>query len=127
LLLWITGGPGMGKTVLSVAIIDHLLSTSTTTRHPNLIYFYFKGKSSDNSDLASAARSFLYQILVTDKPEVIEKISKDLSHTWRNADQSFSVWWLVCKVLEMLTPMAIVVDGLDECSNSKKWQQASKT
>ena len=121
LLLWINGGPGMGKTVLSAAIIDHLRSLSALKENPILIYFYFKGFS-DKNNPSAAVLSFLYQILVQNKNNsmIDSKVSKVFGVANGASNSEFdSLWNHFCGVLEELLTVTIVLDGLDECSDSK--------
>ncbi|KAK0506834.1 hypothetical protein JMJ35_010747 [Cladonia borealis] len=124
LLLWINGGPGMGKTVLSAAIIDHLQSLSVLKENPILIYFYFKGFSSDKNNSSAALLSFLYQILVQNKNNsmIDSKVSKVFNVANGASNPGFdSLWDHFCGVLEELLTVTLVLDRLDECSDSKKF------
>ena len=124
LLLWINGGPGMGKTVLSAAIIDHHRGLSVLKESPTLIYFYFKGLSSDKNNASAAVTSFLYQETVQNKDNsmIDSKVSKvfDIANGVSNPGFD-SLWNRFCSVLEELLTVTLVLDGLDECSDSKKF------
>ena len=124
LLLWINCGPGMRKTVLSAAIIDHLPGPRVLKENPTLIYFYFKGFSSDKNNPSAAVTSFLYQIFGQNKNNsmIESKVSKIFNVTNGTSNPGFeSLWNYLCGVLEEFLTVTLVLDGLDECSNSKNF------
>ena len=94
-LLWINGGPGMGKTVLSSAIIDYLQSPSASAQRPTLVFFYFKGTSSDNDNPTSAILSFLYQILVQNKDDlnIRPKMAEIINSARNSLDVGLNSLW----------------------------------
>ena len=114
----------MGKMVLSAAIIDHLWGLSVLKENPTLIYFYFKGFSSDKNNPSAAVTSFLYQILVQNKNNsmIESKVSKIFNVTNGASNPGFESLWnyFCCGLVELLT-VTLVLDGLDECSDSKNF------
>ncbi|KAI9166477.1 Vegetative incompatibility protein [Paramyrothecium foliicola] len=120
--LWIYGGPGTGKTVLTSAIIDRLRDQYAVNDRDVLIYFYFKANSPDNNNFLSATKSFLYQLLAQTKgnSDVEAAFSKAFDDT-RPFFQitSRSLWYTFCSILGKLLSVTFVLDGLDECEESR--------
>ena len=60
--LWINAGPGVGKTVLTSFIIDHLLNSGARYGPHILLYFYFSESSLQNNNATAATCSIAYQL-----------------------------------------------------------------
>ena len=119
LLLWINGGPGMGKTVLNSAIVDHLKSPGASKQHPILIYFYFNGFSSDRNNPTAAVLSFLYQILAQNEDDPVIKSKISMVFRLSSKPRFSSLWRDLCDILKKLPRVTFVLDGLDVCLDSK--------
>jgi hypothetical protein len=69
-LLWVSGGPGTGKSCLSSRLISKLRETyPQDPAHPNRIsvaYFYVKDRDQDLQDLSTVLKSLSYQITLVD-------------------------------------------------------------
>lgn len=124
-LLWISGGPGRGKTILSMFLTVEL---EIHFRHnPTKVLFYFcKHGSEMHSTAASILRTLLHQIF--------EK-QLDLAHhavrRMGTADRArytlgcpATLWQIFLDVLAdpNLGPLVFLLDGLDECKeDSTRW------
>lgn len=122
-LLWLRGPDGVGKTFLSYACVERLLSISKKETQKRVAYFYFK---EDHPYLQSAHNSFAcavlqianadsrYAVQVAADLEKMAKESKDAS-TWR---RFFASRYPPPSVKEVHTEaqddLFIVLDGLDE-------------
>jgi hypothetical protein len=110
-LLWITGGPGVGKTVLTSAVIDHFLKRNVAQESEALLYYYFKGTSQFNKTPLSAVRSFLYQLLgqIQQSPDIDSEFQDSFG-------MSFGSLWYKCRlIIEKMPWTTIILDGIDEC------------
>lgn len=121
--LWVSAGPGCGKSVLSRYLIDdHQLSTSVTTSI--VCYFFFKDGIEGRMDATNALSAILHQLFVHDLTgSLIEQAlsshrayGKSLTH---NLDE---LWRILTRCAETSNSGEIicVVDALDECSEPSR-------
>jgi hypothetical protein len=122
--LWITGGPGKGKTTmatyLAVRIKEHI-KLANSSRSPTIsVYYYFCNPKDDNRNSAVATlRGIIYQIIRED-PSIAELIVADMAgdkeSKWVLASRE-SLWTLIEIILDgiRLPDVCFLVDGLDEC------------
>lgn len=105
-----------GKTVLASVIIDEARSVDNV----NTLYFYFRSSDPQKQTFVAMARAFLSQILRLDSSVVSPLYETVLSE----ADPSLTTRKLAESLLEIglkdLERTYIIVDGLDECSNSEQ-------
>ncbi len=113
-MLWLTGIPGAGKTVLSSFVIS-TCSEGSGPSTPTL-YFFFKMTDSDKNSVLAVTRSLLYQLylffpakLSTDIASLRDDSGKDKALS----DQR--LWDLFVKHAKDLDKLTIVLDALDEC------------
>ena len=114
-VLWVTGAPGSGKTVLSSFIIDQM----KTIKSPRNVSFFFIDESSASQRSAvMLLRGLLYQIL-----DQNPSLFKHVQVRWkRNAEKAFEELgqlWRFCTACfdEPLMENAVfVLDALDECA-----------
>ncbi|CAI7613125.1 unnamed protein product [Penicillium pancosmium] len=113
-LLWLSAGPGCGKSVLSRALIDDVLVQDTSA---TICYFFFKDNEEQNSG-ATAICALLHQIFCA-KIYLFQKhaqrvIYQEAEWLKRNFE---SLWKLLHTVA--LDPSSgdiiCVIDALDEC------------
>ncbi|KAH6678875.1 NACHT and WD domain-containing protein, partial [Plectosphaerella plurivora] len=115
-ILWLTGRPGAGKSVMSSHVADELqLSKSLTS------YFIFKHGKNNRSTLSDCFRSIAYQTAIHDafvRDRFLQMAKETLS---RDMDDETIIWRrLFIGVIfqsPMLSQHAWVIDGIDECSN----------
>ena len=71
-VLWVSGGPGSGKTFLSCFIVQHLLDmavrTGETNQNSSVAYFFCKEDVSDLRTFDAALRTMSYQICEKNAP-----------------------------------------------------------
>ncbi|KAF0316744.1 vegetative incompatibility protein HET-E-1 [Colletotrichum asianum] len=115
-LLWLTGRPAAGKSVLSSHVIDRLRS-----RNIHCSYFFFKHAKSGKSTLSDCFLSLAFQ-MATQDTAVREKLLElqDDEAVWDRADEA-SVWRKlfvggIFKV-QSASQHYWVIDGVDECVN----------
>ena len=115
-VLWLTGIPGAGKTVLSSFVINRYSEVSGTEPSKPVLYFFFKSTDSDKSSVLAVTRSLLYQLytlfptlLSTDIASLSDESGKDKALS----DQR--LWDLFVKHAKDLANLTIILDALDEC------------
>ena len=120
-LLWVTAGPGCGKSVLSKALVDEglLHSENPDTRTTSLCYFFFKDDV-ERGSAVNALRSILHQ-LFRQKPWLIQHAMPD--YKIYGSKISFGTLWgiLIRAVADTNAgPIICVFDALDECEPSMR-------
>ena len=115
-ILWLTGRPGAGKSVLSSHVTNELkLSGSLCS------YFIFKHGKNHRSTLSDCFRSLAYQMSLQDSfiRERLLKMAEDTS-SWDMSDET-SIWRRIFVGVIFQSPLLSqhvwVIDGVDECSN----------
>lgn len=117
-LLWVSGDPGCGKSVLASFIVDEL--NDKASQHPprdTACFFFFKDDNDEQKSAISGLRAILHQLL-TAKPSLIRHALNDYrSKGKRFATELHTLW----RVLTTVTSDALcgnvfcIIDGLDEC------------
>ncbi|KAH9966534.1 hypothetical protein BC827DRAFT_1152961 [Russula dissimulans] len=118
-LLWIYGKPGSGKSILSFSIIEDI-TKSCEVGLASIAFFYFDFKD-ESKNTRGALSSLLVQLAT--QSDAYSEILSDLylKHDAGSKQPSDDV---LRKFLEDMpaipdqTPIYIVIDALDECTNS---------
>jgi hypothetical protein len=117
-VLWVSGGAGTGKSVLSSFIIDELIQQGRACQ-----YFYIRYGDRKKRTLSLLLRSIAYQI--TQRiPEFYERISGliDEAFDLESADPK-TIWERIFKSvlfkIERDDPLFWVIDGLDESIDAR--------
>lgn len=122
-LFWISGGPGTGKTVMSLFLSEQVEKVCQGTGDHFLFYFCRFQHECYNKP-GNLLRSLSYQLLSfsTDVSAVLEVFGYlDTEEKAKNALSSLECLW---KILEILLSQAdlstvyCIIDGVDECQSS---------
>ncbi|OTA54483.1 hypothetical protein K449DRAFT_469433 [Hypoxylon sp. EC38] len=124
-IMWLTGIPGAGKTILASVIIEE------AHRQPNsqTIFFYCKDGQQNRNNFLSIARSLLHQLTYNDE-HLTAYINVEMS---KSGDSTLKRHQLAKKLLKIALinkdNVFIIIDGLDECAKGQKkevisWLQA---
>jgi hypothetical protein len=108
-ILWISGSPGTGKTLLAVHLTEQLplmLSSDEV-----LLYCFFNSKVDMHNNATSLVRSLIYQLI---------QLGKDPHKRYCSLGPACKlpvVWSMFVSILEAMENSRIVcvLDGLDEC------------
>jgi WD40 repeat protein len=115
-LLWITGDPGKGKTMLLCGIIE-VLERST---HGLLSYFFCQGTDSRINSATTVLRGLIY-LLVIQQPSLVSHLRKKYDQAGRSAFEDVNAWIALSSIFMHITedpdlrPSYLLVDALDEC------------
>ena len=118
-LLWISGIPGAGKTVLSFFVIDQCLATFGNEPSPSVLYFFFKETDADKNSILSVTPSLVYQLYTLFPSTLSEDIAflRDNSGKDRALNDQ-RLWELFVKHVQDKPNLTIVLDALDECNDA---------
>ncbi|KID65988.1 NACHT and Ankyrin domain protein, partial [Metarhizium hybridum] len=116
--LWISGGPGKGKTMLSIFLTEELERHTQETKDAELL-FYFCDHQDENSNSAVAVLRSLVCQLLTKRPHLMKSILKyfESDQKTQTTVSSAQALWVVFQTLLQagLGTVLCVIDGLDEC------------
>ena len=114
-LLWVTGAPGSGKTVLSSFVVDQIESTKS----PRNVGFFFADDGSNSQRFAvMLLRGLLCQIL-SRNPSLFKHAQVHWKRTAEGAFEDLSLLWRICTACfddPLLENAVFVLDALDECA-----------
>ncbi len=116
-LLWVTGEPGCGKTMLSAYLTEHLRLSRTTPVRPQVFFFFCDEKVKSQRDANAILRGILYQILQQHR-RLIKHVKSRFEIDGPSLANSFSALWeLFLKIVadSASGPVGIIVDAIDEC------------
>ncbi|BCS04975.1 uncharacterized protein AKAW2_80776A [Aspergillus luchuensis] len=128
-LLWVSAGPGCGKSVLSRALIDEdRLSIGVTTS--NICYFFFKEGDSRRMHSTNALCALLYQLLEQDgacdgKNRLLQQALAKHRALGANLTRDFYELWEIIEGYSKLPEAGETVcllDALDECDRDSSEQ-----
>ena len=117
-LLWISGDPGSGKSVLSKFLVDQAFPPASYTT----CYFFFKDDNSEQRDSKYAVCALIHQLFAY-KPGLLEHALSAVRENGDKVQQLFHTLWTI--LLGALTdPSAghviLILDALDECEESPR-------
>jgi ankyrin repeat domain-containing protein 50 len=115
-LLWVSGDPGCGKSVLSKYLVDEKLRK---TDDQSTCYYFFKDLSGRNN-AATALRAILHQ-LFDQQPILLKYAVDDLNRTEAGFIHTFETYWdILLKAAGSSEARNIIciLDALDECQDS---------
>ncbi|CVK85016.1 uncharacterized protein FMAN_01938 [Fusarium mangiferae] len=116
-LLWLTGLPGAGKTILASLIVEEV---QKLTPKPRVLFFYCKQNVPEHNTFLAIARSFILQLLNQDRNLLLYLHRK-------HCDSNEAVLSSIPLIQEMLNFLLsscksayIIIDGLDECEREER-------
>ncbi len=115
-MLWMTGVPGAGKTVLSSFVINTCFKVLGKEPSRPILYFFFKNTDSDKNSVLSATRSLLFQLYSSSPANLsadIMSLRDDSGKEKALSEQG--LWNLFVKHARNLANLTIILDALDEC------------
>lgn len=124
-LLWITGYPGSGKTILSAFVTKHLEGKRPSARQgPMVCSFFCVEEIANQNDANAILRSLIAQILVR-RGHLVKYVENELGQSKDGRDllRSYNRLWKVFSDLACdaeLGPVNIILDALDECEEKSR-------
>ncbi|KAL6701958.1 hypothetical protein J3F84DRAFT_356272 [Trichoderma pleuroticola] len=130
-LLWVSAGPGCGKSVLSKSLVDerHLspdttitISSSTITVSESVIcYFFFKEGGEGKMDTAHALCAILHQLFIHIPQLMAHALSSHRAHGQDLMQRTDELWRVLLDCVDSSpVPIVCLLDALDECE--EKWR-----
>ena len=118
-LLWLSGGPGKGKTMLSIFLAEELEQTAKRTQDKLFLQYFCDNKDEKRKTAVSIIRGLMFQLLQSyhklfDYILPSFRIQKDSLFT----ASSFETLWRIFENMvrdPIIGTAYCVLDGLDEC------------
>ncbi|KAK3389407.1 hypothetical protein B0H63DRAFT_507002 [Podospora didyma] len=121
-LLWLTGHPGCGKTVLSFFLLNHLEQTRTSQTPTSVCAFFCDDKISKQKDAKDILKGLIFQVISRHR-SLIRHAKRVFETHGQNMFQSFTALWnlLIKAVTDSKSGTTyIIIDALDECEKSTR-------
>ncbi|OJJ56421.1 hypothetical protein ASPSYDRAFT_156270, partial [Aspergillus sydowii CBS 593.65] len=117
--LWVSGGPGKGKTMLAIYVSQILERDYADVTDRRLLYYFCAHNDDKRNTPVTVLRSWARQLL-HDEPDLVQHVLPDLqgpavqTHTLTNLD---TLWRIFSTLVAKSSRQAVfcVLDGLDEC------------
>ncbi|KAJ5152812.1 beta transducin-like protein HET-D2Y [Penicillium canariense] len=116
-LLWVTGDPGKGKTMLLCGIIDELRSAADKA---TLSYFFCQATDARLSYAVGVLRGLIF-LLVTENHCLLSHVRKRYDNEGKQLFEDTNAWAALSGILKdiledkRLRSTYIIIDALDEC------------
>jgi NACHT domain len=118
--LWLSGFPGSGKTILFSTVVEHIRQLihrrATDLR---MAYFYFDFRRTDSQEPINAVGSLIAQLCTQAAwfpPELEALYDQSITSTGQSRRPTLSELSDVLARMASAIPIAILLDGLDECT-----------
>ncbi|RFU30781.1 hypothetical protein B7463_g5552, partial [Scytalidium lignicola] len=121
-LLWLTGVPGIGKTVISCFVVEELQRTVKENNSVVLIYYFCDNKDEQRRTPIAILRGILFQLLKR-RPELFKLIEDDYKIQKASIVTKLdTLWRALDRMLQSLVDdkVYILIDALDECEESSR-------
>lgn len=124
-LLWVSGDPGCGKSVLSSFLVDEFveeLRSSETASQSLVCYFFCKDDNDEQKSGTLVLSAILHQLLKY-RPELIDYAMPEFHSKGKKFTEEFATLWgiFITSVENSgLETVACIIDGLDECEETTR-------
>ncbi|OSS51700.1 hypothetical protein B5807_03155 [Epicoccum nigrum] len=132
-LLWINGGPGKGKTMMAISLVEQLEGRSFGYHQQlPLVAYFFCQKSDSKLNTIKGVIKGLIACLLEQKSELYETLGSRWNHKEKRFKEDLTTWQALWNVLmKMLNAckssrVYIVIDALDECHEQDECQSSTK-
>jgi hypothetical protein len=121
-LLWLSGSPGIGKTMISCYLIDHLTEMERQTDEMVLVYFLCDDTNNKRNTALAIIRGLLLQLL-RERPHLFKHIMPEYQEKkasiFGNIHGLLRIFWCVVGDTD-LHQVFLVIDALDECDEASR-------
>lgn len=120
-LLWLSGDPGKGKTMLLCGIVQELMQQPDP---PLVTFFFCQATILSNNGYVSVIRSLIW-LLADQQPSLMAYIRKSYDNTGATLFDGANAWYKLSQIFsnmlghKNLSPVYIIIDALDECTTGR--------
>lgn len=122
-LLWINGGPGKGKTMLTMGLIEMLVPQAKAGPSPQAVaYFFCQRTDARLRSGASVLRGLLYRV-VMECPTIVKRIQGRWDAAGRALFEDVNSFYALSEIIHeiaqdsSLPGITFIIDALDECED----------
>ena len=127
-LLWLSGAPGIGKTMISSFLVEELTRLAERSSQVMLAYYFCDDKDEKRRTATSILRGLLLQLL-RQRPSLFKHIQSDFSLSGDSLFTNFDALWKIFDCI-LKDPEAgevyCLIDALDECEKESRGQFLTK-
>ena len=121
-LLWLSGGPGKGKTMLSIFLAEELERTVNQSQDMLFLQYFCDSKDEKRKTAITIIRGLIFQLLKSQR-KLFDHIlpSFKIQKESLFAGSSFETLWKIFEMMihePILSTTYCVLDGLDECDEA---------
>lgn len=124
-LLWISGYPGSGKTILSAYLLEYLEATEFSLGSRSMLcYFFCDEKIEKQRESKTILRSLIHQLIIGHRP-LIKYVKTAYEMYGPHFDQNFNELWKILIAIasdKLVGPVTVVIDAIDECEETTREQ-----
>ena len=121
-LLWLSGAPGIGKTMISSFLIEELTSIAERSPQMTLAYYFCDDKHQKRRTATAILRGLLLQIL-RQRPVLFKHIQTCFDMSGHSLFTNFHALWRIFSAIVLDPEMGEVcclIDALDECERDSR-------
>ena len=121
-LLWISGYPGSGKTILSAYLLEYLAAGEIPSMRTTLCYFFCDEKINTQRDGTAILRSLIHQLLMR-RRLLIKYVKSAYDVQGPHFDQNFNELWRIFIAIatdKRVGPVTVIIDAIDECEETTR-------
>lgn len=122
-LLWISGYPGSGKTILSAYLLENLgAGEYSPSMHTTLCYFFCDEKIDTQRDGTAILKSLIHQLLMR-RRLLVKYVKAAYDIQGPHFDQNFNELWRIFIAIasdKRVGPISVIIDAIDECEETTR-------
>jgi hypothetical protein len=121
-LLWLSGGPGKGKTMLSIFLVEELEQRAKKSQDALLVQYFCDNRDEKKNTAVAIIRGLIFQLL-RGRSKLFDYILLDFKIQRESlfSSSSFEALWRIFETMicdPVLGTVYCVLDGLDECEEA---------
>jgi hypothetical protein len=123
--LWISGNPGMGKTVLSKYLIEHFAKQSSKYHPIRVVFGFFSDQDSERKTAISLLKGIIHQCVTSNRQLLHKHIMPLYTSKGTAIFTSLHTLWTIfigiaAEMSAIYGEMICIIDALDECEEESR-------
>lgn len=112
--LWLTSGPGSGKSVMTASIVEKLRGQYTSSDMPLILYYSVDGKETAKSNHLKLLPGLIHQILLA-QPKLISEARRSAKKDDYFSSMLEKSVEITRTIIKGVPEIFLIVDAIDEC------------
>ena len=121
-VLWLSGAPGIGKTMISTFLVDELAQLAERSSQMTLAYYFCDDKNERRRTATAILRGLLLQLL-RQRPVLFKYIQPDFQLSGKSLYTNFHALWRIFDSIVKdpeASEVFCLIDALDECEKESR-------